>query len=112
MATWFEKGDTTMTINPATIAEVVGELTELERRAVLASPQPYRTFGPRDISAWLQIPINAARLILRRLRELGVVDYGPLIDHDEYQTVGGKYWLDLFGQAVREALHQQGGMAA
>jgi|GEM_PF-2377134 len=84
------------------VAQIAGSLTDMQRRA-LGEMDRFYGKGPASLAADLDIPVAEAREILKFFRQEGIVDYGPLYDEDRGELCGRGYWIDRFGEKVREA---------
>ncbi|ESQ85414.1 hypothetical protein AEAC466_04415 [Asticcacaulis sp. AC466] len=91
-----------MTINPEDMCRVVEQLSDAEIAAI-NEMVPEWGYGPKHISTDLGISISESRALLQSLHRKGVLNFGHLMD-DEGKLHGKGYWLDRFGEAVRQRL--------
>lgn len=63
---------------------------------------------PRALNDWARVSrLEEATLLLRRFRDLGVVEFGCLQDDDQGYLRGRGYWLSTFGKAVLMEMRDQ-----
>lgn len=85
------------------VISVVGELTP-EHERVIFKMDTFFGRGPKYVADALQLSLTRARILLRDLARHGVCAFGPLISEEDGLMRGRGYWLDRFGQAVRDQL--------